>query len=637
MRYFRLVFYIPIIIAILFSNSIYSTPLVDEDFPASVRVTCDKNLCEQLKKDFTLDNIEKGFVDLYLPSYSDYQNLQNYFSYAALANESPIEILLSNQQAEINFKSIGVNGEAYHTYNSMLAEIRQLESNNSNIVKVINLGNSASGSRSVWAVKVSDNVTLEEDEPNTFITGGIHGNERPSPEVALYALNKIVNSYNSDQQVTTLVNDTQMWFIPMVNPDGHTANRRTNSNNVDLNRDYPTAWNNYQVTAAEQPETRAIINNLEARQYVAGIDLHTHGRMVMYPWAHTSQSVQDLAVFKELGNMIGRAMGGYRVDTLYNLFGRILGGSIDYEYGAHGIICLGEELGTSHSPPISTTNQLARDNYQPIVNFLSRVLKSTITGKITDANTGQAIVATIKVSQIDTGGARKDYQSESKYGRYYRILPQGNYTVTVTAPGYKSQTFNNVNTNNSNQTTLNVALVEDGDPPPPPPGDNELTNGQPVTVSAAKNEVKGYTLDVPADTSSLNFVITGGSGDADLYVKFGSAPTLDDYDCRPYKNGNEETCSITNRRAGKYYASLVAYADFSNVNLTGTYQTDTPPPPPPPGDCNGIPAWNSSTFYNLGDEVSHNGSRYKALYNVWYYAPDDPYFGSTYWEKVGSC
>ncbi|WP_196139978.1 proprotein convertase P-domain-containing protein [Aliikangiella sp. G2MR2-5] len=106
----------------------------------------------------------------------------------------------------------------------------------------------------------------------------------------------------------------------------------------------------------------------------------------------------------------------------------------------------------------------------------------------------------------------------------------------------------------------------------PPPGDNKLTNGQAVSnLSGAKGDQIHYTLEVPATANSLSFVTSGGSGDADLYVKFGAKPTTSNYDCRPWKNGNNETCNIDNIQSGTYYVMLNGYSSFSGVSLTGTY------------------------------------------------------------------
>jgi serine protease len=109
---------------------------------------------------------------------------------------------------------------------------------------------------------------------------------------------------------------------------------------------------------------------------------------------------------------------------------------------------------------------------------------------------------------------------------------------------------------------------------PPPPDDNVLDNGVTVSnLSASTGNSLNYTMEVPSGASNLKFVITGGSGDADLYVKYGSAPTDSSYDCRPYRNGNEETCSFSSPSAGTWYVRLKAYSSFSGVSLTGSYDT----------------------------------------------------------------
>ena len=61
------------------------------------------------------------------------------------------------------------------------------------------------------------------------------------------------------------------------------------------------------------------------------------------------------------------------------------------------------------------------------------------------------------------------------------------------------------------------------------------------------------------------------SGDADLYVRFGAAPTTSTYTCRPYLSGNNETCNISPAQAGTYHIMVRAYSAFSGVSLTGSY------------------------------------------------------------------
>ncbi|MGX5173124.1 M20/M25/M40 family metallo-hydrolase [Aliikangiella sp. IMCC44653] len=108
-------------------------------------------------------------------------------------------------------------------------------------------------------------------------------------------------------------------------------------------------------------------------------------------------------------------------------------------------------------------------------------------------------------------------------------------------------------------------------PPPPPPNDQVLENGVAKTgLGASTGQDIVFTMEVPTGATDIQFSITGGSGDADLYVKFASTPTDSSYDCRPYRNGNNETCSGS-ATGGTYYVRLKAYTSFSNVTLTGSY------------------------------------------------------------------
>ena len=105
-----------------------------------------------------------------------------------------------------------------------------------------------------------------------------------------------------------------------------------------------------------------------------------------------------------------------------------------------------------------------------------------------------------------------------------------------------------------------------------PGGDTELENGVAETgLSGSTGAELRFTLEVPAGASNLSFQISGGSGDADLYVRFGSPPTTSSYDCRPWLNGNNETCDISNVQEGTYHVMVRAYSTFSGVSLTASF------------------------------------------------------------------
>ena len=143
-----------------------------------------------------------------------------------------------------------------------------------------------------------------------------------------------------------------------------------------------------------------------------------------------------------------------------------------------------------------------------------------------------------------------------------------------------------------------VSGGDPGDPGDPGPGNGTLQKGVPVTgLSASTGNDVVYTLEVPAGATNLVFTMSGGSGDADLYVKRGSAPTDSSYDCRPYRSGNSESCTFAAPTAGTYYVRIKAYSSFSNVSLVGDYSTGG-------GGGGGQQTYTNSGDYQIRDRAT---------------------------------
>jgi len=131
-------------------------------------------------------------------------------------------------------------------------------------------------------------------------------------------------------------------------------------------------------------------------------------------------------------------------------------------------------------------------------------------------------------------------------------------------------------------------------------GGSTLTKGVAVTgLAAATGAALSYTMVVPAGSSNLSFAMSGGTGDADMYVKFGSAPTDTVYDCRPYASGNTETCSFAAAQAGTYHVRLKAYSSFSGVSLVGNYTT---------GGGGGAQTYTNANNFNIADNATVNST-----------------------------
>jgi serine protease len=143
---------------------------------------------------------------------------------------------------------------------------------------------------------------------------------------------------------------------------------------------------------------------------------------------------------------------------------------------------------------------------------------------------------------------------------------------------------------------LNAKAVVDAVNGTPPPPTTVLTNGVAKTgIAGAAGSSQTFTLAVPTGASNLKFVSSGGTGDADLYVKFGSAPTTTSYDCKSESGTNAETCNIATAQAGTYYVLIKGYSAFSGMSLTGSYTT---------GGGGGTQTYTNTSDYTIGDNLT---------------------------------
>ncbi|HEY0662675.1 MAG TPA: PKD domain-containing protein, partial [Lysobacter sp.] len=208
-----------------------------------------------------------------------------------------------------------------------------------------------------------------------------------------------------------------------------------------------------------------------------------------------------------------------------------------------------DNQGATHSKTASVTVADA-GNANPIANF--SFTTSNLTANFTDTSTdsdGTIASRSWNFGDGTTSTATNPSKTYSAAGTY-------NVALTVTDNGGATNTV-----------TKAVTVTA-------PPTGNVLTKGVAVTgLSAATGGYVKYTMVVPAGATNLTFTTSGGTGDADMYVKFGSEPTDSVYDCRPYTSGNAETCTFAAPQAGTYYINLKGYSAFSGVSLVGDYAT----------------------------------------------------------------
>jgi acid phosphatase type 7 len=194
-----------------------------------------------------------------------------------------------------------------------------------------------------------------------------------------------------------------------------------------------------------------------------------------------------------------------------------------------------------------TCNPKGDANAAPVANFSSSA--SGLTVNFTDASSD--IDGTIASRSWNFGDGTTS--TATSPGKTYAAA--GTYTVTLTVTDDDGAT----NTKSA-QVTVSTG------------GGTELTNGVPRTgLSGAAGSSQVFSLAVPAGAAGLRFASSGGTGDADLYVKFNATPTSSSYDCKSEGSTNTETCTIATAQTGTYYVLVKGYAAFSGLSLTGSY------------------------------------------------------------------
>ena len=362
--------------------------------------------------------------------------------------EATIEFIANSFRELYDNQPQAKTGPKYHTYQEMVDELQAIHTAHPNITALDTIGYSVLG-RMILCLKISDNPAEDEDEPPVLMVGNHHGNEILSVEATMYQINYLINNYGTQAEVTDWINGMEIWYVPMLNPDGHEALRRTNENGVDLNRNYSfgfTAEGNHGPAAFSEPETRAIRDLVAKYPPIMSLTYHTSGRLVLYPWTHTNEAAPDSAALIYIGTKVAESIqflnGGRTEHYTLRQGGRwyfTAGEYCDYFYRNFNCMVFTIEMWTSQAPDASVIPQVVERNLNGMITLFRQVHKAGMTGLITDRTTLKPVKASIRVPAIDDQGKVLPVYSDSAFGRYYRYFEPGTYTIEISAPGYRTQ------------------------------------------------------------------------------------------------------------------------------------------------------------------------------------------------------
>lgn len=254
----------------------------------------------------------------------------------------------------------------YHTFDTLQAHLKKIAAEHPEIATLIEYGKSKEG-RPLLALKLSDNVHLDEAEPELMLTSATHGDELITVEVVMGILDALVQGYGTNARVTKMVEEHELYFLPAINPDGYVRKSRY-ANGVDPNREYP--W-------PEMPERnpneciKAVMNFVQERDFKGAIDYHASGKMVMYPWSYTSAPVDstDQKAFAEITKRMA-ATNGYVHGQIPEVIYIAKGLSSDFYYWKKKVKAIAIEIGDSKIPPTSLIVSQLNQNLEAAYLFV---------------------------------------------------------------------------------------------------------------------------------------------------------------------------------------------------------------------------------------------------------------------------
>ncbi|MCC6672081.1 MAG: hypothetical protein IT458_13545 [Planctomycetes bacterium] len=311
--------------------------------------------------------------------------------------------------------------------------------------------------QSLWALKVSDAVANDEDEPAILIVGQHHARELNAPYMVIQAMERLLSGYASDPTLKSVVDGCELWFVPTVNPDGvdHVwnvdslwrKNRRNNGSSygVDNNRNYATLWGlcgssttpsseTYRgPSAASEPETQtmaALVAHVRPEVY---LDFHSYGQEVLRTYAPCATVNPTIAAFLQ------RYVDDLRAPMTYNNRAPSGSGEAPEDHWVRsGTLSFLIEVGTSFQPVFSVT-QTEEARVWPGIRRALTAWRPAVRGHVRSVSGLAPLAATITFAPgLFSHGEQT--VARARDGRFGLWLPLGTWQVTFTAAGHQPYT-----------------------------------------------------------------------------------------------------------------------------------------------------------------------------------------------------
>jgi hypothetical protein len=341
----------------------------------------------------------------------------------------------------------GAARDSWVVYADIGPDLLALETAYPDLARRYDLGTSVQG-RHLWALKISDNVDQKEDEPEFKYISTIHGDEIVGVKTCMLLCDYLLSNYGTDPQCTQIVDETELWIVPLMNPDGYdrTPRTRENAHGVDLNRTFPN-YGEVPSPEGREPEVQVIMNWSAQHTFICSANFHGGALVVNYPYdnddtgtVHTPDD--DLMVYiseqySQYNPPMWSSSSFYHGITCGADWYMIWGGMQDWNYHFMGNNEVTIELGTKQ-PSASEIPTYWNNNRQSMMAYILTA-QVGIRGLVTDAITGAPLAATVTVV-----GRNHNIYTDPGVGDYHRMLMPGTYQLHFQAAGYDPLTVSDI-------------------------------------------------------------------------------------------------------------------------------------------------------------------------------------------------
>ena len=404
--------------------------------------------------DLDVDGVFDGWARIYLTQ-EELEKLQRLgYGVSVLPQQPGPSPEAPQQPREPGLRTIPTT---YHTYDTLAAELNAIATAHPDLTRLFTLGTSASlppdPVRQLWMMKITDSPDDEEDEPEVAYIAAMHGDEVVGKELCIEFIHHLLDNYGTDSRVTALVDNTEIWIMPSMNPDGTALNQRYNSNGFDLNRDFPDWFADpVNSTAGRQPETAAVMNWVAAHSIDLSANFHGGALVANYPWDnnpsgssvfsptpdpdHDTFHSISLTYAENNGPMYASPSFPRRRDQRSRLV-------CDQRRNAGLELRLVREVrrnvGDRRRQVASREASYRRSGTRTSNRCCptSERIHEGLRGIVSDAATGLPVAAEIRID----GDEPFPVQTDPDVGDYHRVLLPGSYVMEISAAGYYPATM----------------------------------------------------------------------------------------------------------------------------------------------------------------------------------------------------